>query len=514
MPKSFDESAILYALLDSAVDAMIIADVDGKIIRTNHSACKVFGHDSKDLVGQNLTILMPKIWADQHDAFIRNYRRSGIKRIIGIGRDVTGLRKDGSEVPLRLSVGEGNQNGQTFFVGILHDLTSRRASERALERSQRMDAIGRLTGGVSHDFNNLLTIIIGNLELLEARLADTPDADLLRDALEAAESGSNLIRQLLVFSRRGELSPNPLAPSKAVSEALGLLRRTISPRIEIETKLAKDLPLIAADPSQLQSALMNLAINARDAMPEGGRLIFETSRVQIDDTYIAQETDIEFGDYICISISDNGVGMSAETQKRAFEPFYTTKPSGEGTGLGLSTLYGFVKQSGGYVTIYSERDYGTTIGMYFPVLGDAETIPAKSKGQVASQRDQGAGKTILLVEDDPAVLRLTENRLAALGYTIITAETADDAYDLLDRGTKADLLLTDLIMPGRLTGHDLARIVRARWPAVHVLLSSGYSEEMARKTDLAQSGFPLLRKPYRQADLALQLAKIFSSQAS
>lgn len=362
------DSAILHAIMEAAVDAMIVSDQKGKILRTNEAAARMFQFDMAEMQGQSINMLMPETLAALHDGFMTHHVVTGEKRIIDIGRDVEGQRKDGSVFPLHLSVGHSQVEGKRIFIGILHDLTHRKATEDALARSQRLDAIGKMTRGIAHDFNNLLTVIVGNLELLQMRGADDRQMPLIKDALESAEMGADLTTRLMVFARRSNLKPVKSDLREVCASTLTLLKRTIGATYRIKTDFAADIDPVMIDSVQLQSALMNLALNARDAMGAGGELLVSIANVRIDDTYMAQETDIEPGDYVRLSVSDDGCGMSLEAQRRAFEPFFTTKTDSGGTGLGLATVYGFVRQSGGHVTLYSELGLGTSFGLYFPAI--------------------------------------------------------------------------------------------------------------------------------------------------
>lgn len=482
------------------------------MIRVNPAACALFGYPVAEMLGKNLGILMTQDMAAQHDGFMRHHLETGENRIIGIGRELEGKRQDGSTFPLHLSIGRAEIDEQPVFVGIMHNLTRRKHSEMALEQSQRMEAIGRLTGGVAHDFNNLLTVITGNLELLDDKLTADTERELLRDALSAAELGAELTGRLLAFARRGLLTPNLLDANKIVTRVVGLLQHTIGPRVEIKTALAPDVWAVCADQTQLQTALINLAANALDAMPDGGTLVFETQNVTIDDTYIAQEIDIKTGHYLRISVTDTGQGMDPDIVRHVFEPFYTTKPVGKGTGLGLSMVYGFVKQSGGHSTLYSEIGQGTTVGLYFPANIDPAANPEIAPLAKGKHLPQGRGQVVLVVEDDPKVRRLSVARIEALGYKVLAAANAAKALEVMAGSTPIDLVFTDLVMPGDMAGYGLAQHVRATYPQTRILLTSGYAEDVVQANALVDSGFELLRKPYRQADLAALLARIFATQ--
>ena len=289
---------------------------------------------------------------------------------------------------------------------------------------------------------------------------------------------------------------------------LSILRRTLGENISIETRFAEDvLPKVLVDRTQLQSAIVNLAINARDAMPQGGKLVFELAQIEIDDSYIAQETDIALGSYVRLSINDSGSGMDDEAQARAFEPFFTTKPSGKGTGLGLSMVYGFVRQSGGHITLYSELGKGTTFGLYFPIPKEEAAVADPDQGKTVVQR--GNGEFILVVEDDARVRRLSAQRIRNLGFETREAETGDEALAMISDGLKPNLVFSDVVMPGKLSGFDLAMALREDYPDLKVLLTTGYADDMVRNgLPEEAAAFPILRKPYRLADLAQRLEEV------
>ncbi|WP_347311952.1 PAS domain S-box protein [Defluviimonas sp. SAOS-178_SWC] len=500
-------TTLLDALLDAVVDAIFVADVQGLVIRTNKAARDLFGYDTDDLVGASLDLLIPDSGSIRHKDAIGRYLKTGQARIIGIGRDVDGLRKDGSTFPLHLSVGHARVDGNDLFVGVMHDLTRRKAAERALEQSQRMEALGELTGGVAHDFNNLLTVITGNLELLERSLATEPQRELMHDALEAAELGAALTTKLLALARRSVLSPCLLDPISTVTSAVSLLQRTLGPHIRVASGHDGTVWPIRADPTQLQTALINLAVNAQDAMPEGGTLTVSITNVVIDDSYLAQEIDVSQGEYVRISVTDSGIGMAEDIRRRAFEPFFTTKSLGKGTGLGLSMVYGFVRQSGGHATIYSEPGLGSTISLYFPATTDAAVAGAARPEYAAEVANTGAGQMILVVEDDEAVRRLSVNRIEALGYRTLSAGNADEALTVLADNPDIHAMFADIVMPGMMNGFSLAERVRSERPDIAILLTSGFAADLDTR---GAEEFTLLQKPYRQAELATRLRILLS----
>lgn len=506
-PKKLD---MLEALLDAAIDSIITIDRHGIVQSANTSAEKLFGYRLADMVGRNVSFLMTEPWASEHDGYISRYRETGDRRIIGLGREVEGRKEDGSAFPIHLSVTEFWVDEEVFFCGIIRDLTDSKNTERALERSQRLEAAGQLTGGVAHDFNNLLTVITGNLELLELQISEPDQQVLLKEAQAAAEMGADLTSRLLAFARRGVLQPEVIDVNRLVQNLSSMLMRTLGGHIDLQTALGGDLWATCVDPGKFENALINLAVNARDAMPNHGTLIIETCNVAIDKKYAAVEVGIAAGDYVRISVSDTGTGMSDPTLQRAFEPFFTTKPAGQGTGLGLSMIYGFAKQSGGNVTIYSEEEIGTTINVYLPRHAEEEA-PIRTPQDILQGDDfRGAGELILVVEDDPRVSRLTLERLDVLNYRTVAAKDGAEAIDMLAQTDGIDLVFTDLAMPGGLSGYDVADHVHRSYPETAVLLTSGYAEDLMNEQKLGAHSIQLLRKPYKQTDLARLLREVLA----
>ncbi len=496
-------ATLLDAVFAAAGDAIVIANSNGIIQRVNTSAADLFGYEPSGLLGQNVKILMPSDMAAQHDGFMRHHMDTGERRILDAGREVIAKHKSGNEFPLHLNVGRAERNGEVSFVAVMHDLSRRNFDRAALARSQRLDAIGQMTGGIAHDFNNLLAIVIGNLEFLEMRLTEDKQCKLVADALEAAELGADLTSRLLVFARQSDLKPEPVDLREICRSTIDLLASTLGAKFRIEEHFDTDVDRVQADAVQLQSALVNLVMNARDAMPEGGTLSFALTNFEVDDSYMAQEIDVAQGSYVRLSLSDTGGGMATRTREQAFEPFFTTKPAGKGTGLGLAMVHGFVRQSGGHVTLYSEVGEGTTVSLYFPAL-DHHADPARRDEDGALPR--GQGQVILVVEDDDAVRRLTIERLHDLGYRTQDAATADEAWMMLEEGKKADLVFTDLMMPGALDGRALAQRVAEDYPTIKILLTSGYAQELVDNGHI-----PLLRKPYRQSELAKVLHALLAA---
>ena len=447
---------------------------------------------------------MPSPYREEHDSYLERYLRTGERRIIGIGRVVTARRKDGQNFPIELAVGEAVANGDRLFTGFIRDLTATRKIEEELRQSQKMEAVGQLTGGVAHDFNNLLTVILGNLEMLEARIADERQLELVKEARETAEHGARLTGQLLAFGRRQALDPQLTDLAELLKDIAPLLRRTLGETIEVKTRSRSDTPRVLVDPSQLQNAILNLAINARDAMPTGGRLTIAVENAEIDVDYARLNPEVRTGRYVVVSVTDTGTGMSEEVQRRAFEPFFTTKEVGAGTGLGLSMVYGFAKQSNGHLQLYSEPGHGTTVRIYLP-RGQDPTAGAER--EPLNEYIPAGGETVLVVEDEPRVRRLTVTRLRDLGYTVLEAANGPEALELVQQHPEIDLVFTDVVMPGGMTGADVAREIQAKQPDVKILFTSGYAEPDIVRKGIAKGAF-WLKKPYTAADLARTLRSI------
>jgi signal transduction histidine kinase/CHASE3 domain sensor protein/CheY-like chemotaxis protein len=381
---------------------------------------------------------------------------------------------------------------------VYHDITAARETERKLQQAQKLDAIGKLTGGIAHDFNNMLTVIAGMTETLVAGLQHQPDllsvATLIDDA---AERCAELIKQLLAFARKQPLQPRNVDINSTVFDIAKLLRPTLGEQIEIETILEREVTTSHIDPSQLANSILNMAINARDAMPNGGKLLLETQNVLLDEAYAEANAEVQPGRYVMLAVSDTGTGMTAEVRDKVFEPFFTTKEVAKGSGLGLSMVYGFVKQSGGHIKVYSEEGHGTTIRLYLPPAhGHAETVIS------AVAPISGGTETILVVEDDSLVRNFVIAQLHSLGYKTIAAADSRAALVHVENGQPFDLLFTDVIMPGGMTGRELAVEVAKRRPGMKVLYTSGYTDNAIMHHGRLDEGVLLLTKPYRRPQLA------------
>jgi len=397
------------------------------------------------------------------------------------------------------------------LIGSVRDITDRVRGEERMREAQRMEAIGQLTGGVAHDFNNLLQVIRGNLELLQKSVVGDERASArLRNALYGAERAAQLTRQLLAFARRQPLAPKVVNLSRLVSDMADLLRRTLGEAIEVETVVAGGLWNTVADPAQVESAILNLALNARDAMPGGGRLTVEITNAALDEAYARNAQDVTPGQYVMIAVTDTGEGMPEAIRARVFEPFFTTKSDGKGTGLGLSMVYGFVKQSNGHIQIYSEVGQGTTLKIYLPRSRQAEYVT-----QLLLDTPLAAtpGRTILVVEDEDAVREAALSMMDELGYRRLEASNAQSALDLVEAGEHIDLVFTDVVMPGELRIREFAQRLRELRPGIPVLFTSGYTDNAIIHQGRLDEGVHLISKPYAKADLARRIAALLADPA-
>ena len=495
-----ESAARLRAVVDTAVDGVILIDSDGIILKFNPACERLFKYQADEVLGENVRMLMPEPYRSEHDGYIHNFIATGDKKIIGIGREVVGRRKDGTTFPMDLSVGEAKQDGSSIFVGMIHDLTDRKRTEAQLMQAQKMEAVGQLSGGIAHDFNNLLTVIVGNAEHLAEQLVSRGDLKRLADDIcSAGERGAELTQRLLAFSRKQLLRPVETECNKLVESMHKLLRRTLREDIELSTHSDPGLRHAFADPVQLESAILNLSLNAQDAMATGGRLTISTANASLDAGDHNTHPDVGPGEYVVIAVTDNGTGMPKRVLEHAFEPFFTTKEVGKGSGLGLSMVYGFAKQSNGHVTIYSEPGLGTTVRIYLPAaLAKTQDVPLA----VEKETVQSGSETVLVVEDDPFVRSYAVMSLEGLGYKVISAVDGKEALQTLASAPHVDLLFTDVVMPGGVNGWELAVLARRERPELHVLLTSGYALETLAANGHLRQGALILEKPYRKAELA------------
>jgi PAS domain S-box-containing protein len=494
------ERQLLHDLMNNVPDGIFFKDGELRFLRANAPyAAMVRASDAGELVGKRLAA-MPNADFEAED---REQEEAEIIRSGVPSSDVVreyqhdGARRWLSETKAPVRGPEGEVIG---LVGISRDVTAQRRLEEQLTQSQKMEAIGVLAGGVAHDFNNLLVVIESYSELLLQELTeDDPKSADVREVLAAGRRASALTRQLLAFSRRQVLQPKPLDLNEIVRNVEKMLRRIIGEDVDLVTDLAALLGSVKADAGQVEQIILNLTVNARDAMPSGGKVIIETRNIALDEEYVTTHTGVKPGEYVMLAVTDTGVGMDAATIKRIFEPFFTTKEVGKGTGLGLSTVYGIVQQSGGHIWVYSEPKRGTSFKTYFPRSDGAAASsgPRPMKGQIAN----GVG-TILLVEDDDAVRVVTARVLRERGYTILEARRPSEARALCkERGSAIDLLLTDIVMPES-SGPRLAEELSRSYPEMRVLYMSGYAGAALEHAGWLDDGAAYLEKPFTPGSLA------------
>lgn len=486
------------AVIHSSPLAIWALDAEGRVSFWNPAAESIFGWRAGEVVGTPLPIIPPDQQEDYRrwlDAFRRGEMISGLER--------KRQRKDGSHIdvviwtaPLRDR--EGRISGT---IAIDSDISQRKLLEEQFRQAQKLEAVGRLAGGVAHDFNNLLTIIQGYTEMIVMEAEDVPN--LLEYAHEiqyAADRASALTSQLLAFSRRQISQPRILDLNEVVTHSMKMLRRIIGEDIEVSAHLAPDLGKVKVDPVYIDQVIMNLAVNARDAMPKGGRITLETANIRLDAEYLDRHIGVAAGPYCMLAVSDTGIGMTPETRSRLFEPFFTTKEAGKGTGLGLAIVYGIVKQAGGEIMVYSEPGKGTTFKIYLPMADMPASFAAEER-----RREMRGSETILLCEDDPKIRRLVETMLTRQGYHVLVAENPDQALEIVrQHNGPIDLLLTDIVMP-RLSGFELAKTVNELRPDVRVLYMSGYTDNQMSSSWVLDQDVPFIQKPFTAAALTAKV---------
>jgi two-component system, cell cycle sensor histidine kinase and response regulator CckA len=496
-------------ILDSANDPFVATDAAGRIIDWNARAEETFGWTRTEAFGRPLagTIFPDGKCPPPGPGGFPGFDGAVVDR----RTEVVVVRRDGREFPVEMTVWPVEVAGVMEYTAFLHDVSERRRLEGQLRQAQKMEAVGQLAAGVAHDFNNLLTVINGYADLLvESTPPDDPVRDLAGEIRRAGDRSAGLTRQLLTFSRQQVIAPRVLDLNRVVGDTDKMLARVIGEDVRLTTVLAPGLWPVKADPGQVEQVLMNLCVNARDAMPTGGRLTVETQNVVLDEAYAATQSDARPGPHVLLAVSDTGQGMSPEVMGKAFEPFFTTKGVGRGTGLGLATVYGIVRQAGGHVGVYSEVGVGTTFKAYFP---RAETTP----GEGRPDRDTAPGRgteTVLVVEDDAAVRALTRRVLTGHGYTVLEAADGDEAARIADaHGGPVHLLVTDVVMPGaggRVVAEDLAR----RLPGLRVLFMSGYTDDAVVRHGVLHDRVHFLQKPFTGPTLAAKVRAVLDGPAN
>jgi PAS domain S-box-containing protein len=513
-------------VLEAAPDALVCVECDGRIALVNAQAERLFGYSKEQLLGQPLETLLPEDARKAHGRLRARYLANPQPRPMGARQDLVARHRDGSKFPAEISLAAVDTSEGTLVIAAVRDVTERlkvqaerdRLKTQAerdrlelrLQQSQRMESLGQLAGGVAHDFNNLLVVISNCAAFVADALgrpvtADTWDAaraDVEQIQL-AAERAAGLTRQLLAFARREAAQPRVLDLNQVVANVLQLLRRTLGEHVELVTGLDPDLDRVLADPGQVEQILVNLAVNARDAMSGGGTLSIHTANADVDQEY-AGVASLSPGRYVALKVSDTGTGMPPEVISRAFEPFFTTKPKGQGTGLGLATIYGIVTQAGGSVQIYSEPGLGTAVTVMLPVA----TRPLPTSEQRPDVAEPGHGELVLVVDDDAAVRGVTQRMLAGHGYQVMVAASGHEAIEAATVSAgRIDALVTDVVMHG-MQGPELARRIRELQPGISILYVSGYPEGLLDARGVLEQGLSFLEKPFTEASLLKKLCTL------
>ena len=490
-------------IFETSNDLILVTDTSGNFIQVSPSVTAILGYQPSDMIGHSAVEFIHAEDLEHTRKEMRAARRGQSKRSF----ETRYVNKEGKAVALNWTGTWSEPVQRHFFIG--RDLTEKQAAEAQLRHAQRMDAVGQLTGGVAHDFNNILTVITGTIGILREAVADQPQLVTIADLIdEAAERGANLTKHLLAFARKQPLQPLEIDVNALVLESAKLLHPTLGEHIEIAPLLAEDAWTALVDPNQLTTAVLNLALNARDAMPNGGKLAIETGNVVLDESYANMHSELAPGNYVMIAVSDTGSGIPAALLERVFEPFFTTKEVGRGTGLGLSMVFGFVKQSGGHIKIYSEEGHGTSVKIYLPRAIGLQQTTAEA---LVSRTVEGGKETILVVEDDTMVRRYVMTQIESLGYTTLEAANASEALRVVDEVPAIDLLFTDVIMPGGMNGRQLVEEALRRRPDLKTLYTSGYTENAIVHHGRLDSGVLLLVKPYRKAELARMIRLALAS---
>lgn len=505
-------------LVQGVIDyAIYMLDPEGRVYTWNSGAERIKGYTADEIVGNHFSVFYT-----EQDRLAGEPAR-GLAHAREYGRfenKAWRVRKDGSLFWAHVVIDRIDDDAGRLigFAKITRDATEVLRAEEAIEemrtalhQAQKMEAIGQLTGGIAHDFNNILQVITSNLQLLLQEVGQNERArKRVRNAMGGVERGSTLASQLLAFGRRQPLEPRVINPARLIRGLDELLRRTLGEGVEVETIIGGGLWNTSIDPTNLESAILNLAINARDAMEGRGKLTIEAGNAYLDDRYARAHHEVKPGQYVLIAVTDNGCGIDAESLEKVFEPFFSTKPEGSGTGLGLSMVYGFVKQSGGHIKIYSEPGHGTTVKLYLPRSIEAEReLPAEP-----SEASEGGRESILVVEDDEAVREAAVSLLRSLGYTVYHAANARAALSVVESGIALDLLFTDVVMPGDLRSPELARLARERLPQLAVLFTSGYTENAIVHAGRLDDGVQLLGKPYTRDALARKVRQVLTDERS
>ncbi len=501
------------ALFENAAQGILSIDAAGSILSFNVMAERIFGYRREEIVGKKLEVLMPEKLAETHEQHRRQYFEDPHSRPMGRGMDLVARRKDGSEFPVEISLSHIAAAGGTVAVAFVNDVSERRRSEnerqkleRTLEHATKMEAVGRLAGGIAHDFNNLLTALSGFAEVVLDELPeDHPLYQGAKETLKTCQRSASLVRRLLAVSRRQMLQPEVIDLNPKITEIEKMLRSVLGEDVDLLVKLQPGLGFVRADQSQIEQVILNLVVNARDAMPTGGRLVIETASVDVDEGFGDPHLGLKPGAYVLISISDTGSGMDRETLKHIFEPFFTTKERGKGTGLGLATVYGIVSQSEGKIWAYSEPGQGTTFRIYLPRItrsGEPETTTAPSE---SSNR---GSETVLVVEDENTVRLVAVASLRKAGYDVLEASDGEEAMRVASAHEgPIHLVLTDVLMPG-IHGPALVKRLEERRPAIRALYMSGHADDALLHHGILEGGLSFLEKPFNRNELTRKVREV------
>jgi PAS domain S-box-containing protein len=485
---------MLRAVLESAAQAILTVNEQGRILTANARTTEMFGYPSEELLGQTVELLLPESARQSHIQSRKDYTAAPRVRLMGLGMELSGRKKDGSQFPVEISLSYTRTDGGVVAIAFISDISVRKTLEEQLLQSQKMEAIGRLAGGIAHDFNNLLTIISGyNRMMLDTLSPLDPMRGYAAEILKASDRASALTKQLLAFSRRQIAQPAVMNVNDLIQHSEKMLRRLITESIELVVHTQPDLDTVKVDATQFEQVLLNLVVNARDALPLGGTITIETGNVELDEEYTRTHLGVRPGPYVMMAVSDNGTGMDAETKRHMFEPFFTTKAAERGTGLGLSTVYGIVKQNFGDIWVYSELGVGTTLKIYLPRVQAAES---SSSEPVAVPPAPRGTETVLVVEDELGVRQLIANILRNQGYTVLEAGNTLEAVPVFEEHKgRIGLLVTDVIMPHG-SGRELAAQFKSRQPDLKVLYISGYTENTIVHHGILEDDVEFLAKPF------------------
>ena len=498
-------------ILDGMVDGVITINDKGEIISFNKSAETIFGYSLKEVIGQNVNILMPEPDSSQHDEYLKHHVTTGVAHIIGIGRDVIAKRKNGEHFPMRLSVVESSSKiqGERWFIGSCLDITLYKEQEEQLRRTLKMDALGKLIGGVAHDYNNMLGVILGYAEIIEDSYKNDPELqNYISEIRHAGERGRDLTNSLLSYSRKRSITKEVVLINDVLNNNERMISKILTAQIELEMQMDDELWPVYIDKGCLEDVMLNMGINAMHAMPEGGELKFRTSNIQLN-SVDAQVLNIKPDDYIKLSISDTGIGMTKDVVSHIFEPFFTTKDE-KGTGLGLSQVYSFVEKEKGTIRVYSEPGKGTAFSIFLPryQTQSNDTDENEQPELTESKEYNGSGK-ILVVDDELAIRELSQMILTSHGYEVFIAEDGKQALSIIEK-ENIDLVLTDVIMPD-MDGYELAHIIHYKYPDIRIQLCSGFADAHGLTVTNESLFNNMLHKPFSSKELLQHVKELLKN---